>query len=82
MSPSIAREIVTYFARGQTTEKKEILTNRQTEIMELMIEGNTYSSIAQALLISAETVKSHIKQIYTNLHVNDKAQAIAKYMST
>ncbi len=81
MSPSIAREIVTYFAKGQNKEKKKILTSRQTEIMELMIEGNTYSSIAQALLISAETVKSHIKQIYTNLHVNNKAQAIAKYMA-
>lgn len=81
MSPSIAREIVTYFSKGQIKAKEEVLTPRQTEIMELMINGNTYSSIAQNLSVSPETVKSHIKKIYTNLHVNNKAQAIAKYMS-
>lgn len=81
MSPSIAREIVTYFSKGQVKEKEEILTPRQTEIMELMIHGNTYSSIAKNLAVSTETIKSHIKKIYVNLHVNNKAQAIAKYMS-
>lgn len=80
MSPSIAREIVTYFSKGQVKAKTEVLTPRQTEIMELMINGNTYSSIASNLSVSTETVKSHIKKIYVNLHVNNKAQAIAKYI--
>lgn len=81
MSPSIAREIVTYFSKGQNKVKEEILTPRQTQIMELMINGNTYSTIAQNLAVSTETIKSHIKNIYMSLHVNNKAQAIAKYMS-
>lgn len=81
MSPTIAREIVQYFSTGKTTQKKNILTSRQTEIMNLMMEGLTYSSIAQKLTVSTETVKSHIKNIYSSLHVNNKAEAIARYMS-
>jgi len=81
MSPLIAREIVQYFSKGQTTKKKDILTTRQTEIMNLMMEGLTYSGIAKQINVSTETVKSHIKKIYTSLHVNNKAEAIARYLS-
>lgn len=80
MSPSIAREIVQYFSKGQAEKKEQLLTDRQTQIMDLMITGCTYASIAEQLSVSPETIKSHIKKIYTSLHVNNKAEAIARYM--
>ncbi len=80
MSPSIAREIVHYFSKNEAVKKEKLLTERQTEIMDLMIKGLTYAAIAKQLLVSTETVKSHIKKIYSTLHVNNKAEAIARYM--
>jgi len=81
MSPAIAREIVNFFINGQHKKKEiSLLTDRQKEIMELMIDGKTYSLIAQELLVSVETIRSHIKKIYVALHAQNSAEAVAKYL--
>ena len=79
MSPSIAREIVTHLMGGRVS-KATILTDRQKEILEQLIEGKSYGAIAQKLFISVETVRTHVKAMYKVLHVNNKAEAIAKYL--
>jgi len=83
MSPSIAREIINHFTSSSSPKlevKSEILTKRQIEILELLVEGSSYNSVAEQLHISIETVKSHIKNIYRDLNVNNKAGAVAKYL--
>ena len=55
MSPSIAREIVTYLMGGRVS-KATILTKRQREILERMVDGKSYTNIAEELFISPETV--------------------------
>ncbi len=79
MSPSIAREIVTHLMGGRVS-KATILTERQKEILEKLVEGKSYGAIAQSLFISIETVRTHVKSMYKVLHVNNKAEAIAKYL--
>ncbi len=79
MSPSIAREIVTHLMGGRVS-KATILTDRQKEILEKLVEGKSYGAIAQSLFISVETVRTHVKSMYKVLHVNNKAEAIAKYL--
>lgn len=79
MSPSVAREIVTYLMGGRVS-KATILTERQKEILERMIDGKSYTTIAGELFISPETVKTHIKKLYQVLHVNSKSEAIAMYL--
>ena len=79
MSPSIAREIVTHLMGGRVS-KATILTDRQKEILEKLVEGKSYGAIAQSLFISIETVRTHVKSMYKVLHVNNKAEAIAKYL--
>ncbi len=79
MSPSIAREIVTHLMGGRVS-KATILTDRQKEILELLVEGKSYGAIAQKLFISVETVRTHVKALYKVLHVNNKAEAISKYL--
>lgn len=81
MSPSIAREIVTYLLNGSATKKMNILTSRQQEIIDRMVKGKTYKTIAAELHISIETVRSHIKKMYKSLEVNNKAEAIALYLN-
>lgn len=58
---------------------KEILvaqgiSTREEEIIELLVEGKTNSEIATALFISANTVKTHIKNIYAKLKVSNRVQ--------
>jgi DNA-binding NarL/FixJ family response regulator len=72
MSSKIARLVVESFQRNQNSP----LSPRETEVLELLSEGKSYSVIADELFIHKETVKSHIKNIYYKLQVNSKAAAI------
>jgi DNA-binding NarL/FixJ family response regulator len=74
MTSNIARMLVTSFQKNKETP----LTKRETEILAYLSEGKTRSMIAQELFIDAETVKSHVKNIYAKLDVHSKADAIQK----
>lgn len=79
MSPSIAREIVNHLMGGRIS-KATILTERQKEILEKLVDGKSYQTIAGELFVSVETVRSHVKKMYKVLHVNNKTEAITQYM--
>ena len=79
MSPSIAREIVNHLMGGRVS-KASILSDRQKEILEMLVDGKSYGAISTQLFISVETVRSHIKKMYKVLQVNNKTEAITKYM--
>lgn len=79
MSPSIAREIVNHLLGG-TKEVKNSLSERQNEILKALSEGKSYRIISEELFISIETVRSHIKKLYRQLQVNNKAEAITLYL--
>jgi len=81
MSPSIAREIVHYFIKGEVKKPAISLTPRQTEIIEMMIEGKTSKAISNELNITNDTVRYHIKAMYKALHANNKTEAIMRYMN-
>jgi DNA-binding NarL/FixJ family response regulator len=82
MSPRIAKEISKHFFSKSITKATEIiLSTRQKEVMDFLVEGYTYSQISDKLSISVETVRSHIKKTYKTLHVNNKSEAIATYIA-
>ncbi|MEM6629347.1 MAG: response regulator transcription factor [Bacteroidota bacterium] len=74
MSAHIARKVLSYFHPS----RRSPLTPRESEILRLLCEGQTYSSIGEALFISGHTVRSHIKNIYQKLYVNSRAEAVKK----
>jgi DNA-binding NarL/FixJ family response regulator len=80
MSPSIARKVVNYFA-PKPARDNEVLTSRQQQIVEGLVDGLSYKMIADKYLISVETVRDHIKKIYKKLQVNSKAEVIKKRLS-
>lgn len=80
MSPVIAREILNYMVRGEVKASPSLLTSRQTEILECLVEGKSYSQIAKELAVSIETIRTHIKKMYKTIHVNNKVEAVAKYL--
>lgn len=72
MSANIARIVVHSFQRSQESP----LTRRETEILEQVADGKTRSRIASEMFIDLETVKSHLKNIYSKLDVHSRADAI------
>jgi len=74
MSPSIARRITKSFR--PTSDNP--LSNRETEILQKLCNGENYKVIADSLFISGHTVRAHIKNIYKKLQVNSRAQAVKK----
>ena len=56
----------------------EPLTEREEEILQELVRGNSYKSTADHLFISVHTVRFHIRSIYEKLHVHSKSQAVAK----
>ncbi len=78
MSPQIARKVITHFNdRGQKQQESN-LTNREQDIVNGLVDGLSYKLIANRLDISIDTVRAHIRNIYKKLHVNSKAEVIAK----
>ena len=74
MSSKIARMVIDNFHINPNSP----LTKRETEILQLISEGKTYTQISEQLFISKETSKTHIKNIYAKLQVNCKSEALAK----
>jgi DNA-binding NarL/FixJ family response regulator len=86
ISPGIAHKILqlvqnnTITLAQKTTAPKEKtpfnLTEREQEILKLLVQGLLYKEIGRELDISANTAKKHVMNIYGKLHVNSKIQAL------
>lgn len=57
-----------------------ILTRREVEVLRLMAAGRTNQQIADELVISAGTVKSHVKRVLRKLHATNRAEAASSYV--
>ncbi len=77
MTSSIAKKVLQLFVHKPIKENKENLTKREIELLSLMVKGKSYKMIASDLLLSVETVRSHIKNIYKKLQVNNATSAVA-----
>ncbi|MDW3652311.1 MAG: response regulator transcription factor [Bacteroidia bacterium] len=75
MSPAIARRVVNSFHHHK---KQSQLSERETEVLKLLCEGENYKSIADKLFVSSNTIKAHIKHIYKKLQVHTRAEAVSK----
>lgn len=83
MSPRIARWLLEDFrvsADLAPPPDEPALTRREREVVEYFATGATYAEIARALGITVNTVRTHVKNIYTKLHVASKTEAVLKAM--
>jgi DNA-binding NarL/FixJ family response regulator len=79
MSPRIARRVLERSREaGWQTGSHEEFSDRELEILSSIVRGDSYKLIASRWSISVNTVRSHIKNIYTKLHVHSKSEAVAK----
>jgi len=79
MSPSIARKVVAYFHPKKSLH--EVLTNREMDIVNGIIDGLSYKLVAGKLDISIDTVRKHIKNTYRKLHINSRSQLMQHYFN-
>ncbi len=79
MSPQIARKVIAHFQDdNKETKPDSELTPREHDIVNGLVDGLSYKMIADRYDISIDTVRAHIRNIYKKLHVNSKAEVIAK----
>ena len=81
MSSSIARKVVQSFQqfsapKGSATAA---LSDREMDVLKLLAQGYVYKEIGDQLSISVPTVGTHVRHIYNKLHVQTRAQAVAKF---
>jgi DNA-binding NarL/FixJ family response regulator len=82
MTASIARRVVQSFQTAPSTLIEDYrLTNRENEILYSLVDGLSYKRIADKYCVSISTVRTHICNIYHKLHVNSKAEAVARVLS-
>jgi DNA-binding NarL/FixJ family response regulator len=81
MSPQIARRVIEYFHPEKTSQSQSPLTDKEKEVVLCLVDGLSYKMIADKIGVSIETVRTHIKHIYSKLHVHCKADVIRKSLS-
>ncbi len=80
MTSSVAHEVVRFFSKPPSKDKPmEGLSDREQEILNLIVEGHAYKTIADKLSISMGTVNMFISRIYKKLHVHSRGEAAAKF---
>ncbi len=84
-SPSVARRVIDYFANPHRYDPHAVpprafpeLTDREREILDLIARGVSNPEIAQRLVLSPNTVRNHISNIFSKLQVADRAEAIVR----
>lgn len=78
MSASIARRVLEMFPHAQRQHREYHITDRERDILLLLVEGLGKKEIADRLALSYFTIDTHLKNIYTKLHVHSGAGAVAK----
>ncbi len=82
MTPTVARQVLQMFSERN---KKPVidfnLSERELEILAMLVQGLSYKMIAGKCHISYSTVNSHISHIYEKLHVKSGTEAVAKALA-
>jgi DNA-binding NarL/FixJ family response regulator len=84
ITPNLARRLLTKFEQRQVSgqalpqnKSKDKLSEREKEVLKLVASGYTSTEIGSRLIISGQTVNTHIKNIYRKLNVRTRAQAVS-----
>jgi DNA-binding NarL/FixJ family response regulator len=80
VAPAVTRRLLEQFIRrpppGRKADRLSALTERETEVLGLMARGWSNTQIAEHLVVSETTVKTHVTRILTKLGVRDRVQAV------
>jgi DNA-binding NarL/FixJ family response regulator len=78
-SPAIARRLTGFFAAGRLDSPTfPELTEREREVLALLVDGRSNPEIARRLTVTLKTVQNHVSNICTKLQVADRTQAVLR----
>lgn len=78
LDPQVARQVMSHLKTPMSTEENPAigqLSQREMEVLKLMVEGQSNPEIAAELYLSPNTVKTHVRGIMNKLAVDDRVQA-------
>jgi DNA-binding NarL/FixJ family response regulator len=76
LDPAIQHHVLAAVSAPIEAEAPDDLTPREVEVLTLIAEGLTNTEIAERLVVSAATVKSHVNHIFAKIGARDRAQAV------
>ena len=76
LDPAVQHHVVAALATPAAAPLPDDLTPREAEVLGLIAEGLTNAEIAERLVVSAATVKSHVNHIFSKIGARDRAQAV------
>jgi DNA-binding NarL/FixJ family response regulator len=81
MTPAIARKVIQSFQHSpgaKPRQEAEPLTIREQEVLTRLVQGKSYSAIAEELFLSVDGVRYHLRHIYEKLQVKSRSEAVAR----
>ncbi|HAX89146.1 MAG TPA: DNA-binding response regulator [Cyanobacteria bacterium UBA11370] len=75
LDPQIGRQVLKHLSPSSPSGNVTNLSQRELEVLKLIVEGKSNPEIASALYLSANTVKTHVRGIMNKLSVDDRVQA-------
>jgi DNA-binding NarL/FixJ family response regulator len=76
LDPAVQHHVVAALSTPAAAPLPDDLTPREAEVLGLIAEGLTNAEIAERLVVSAATVKSHVNHIFSKIGARDRAQAV------
>ncbi len=75
LDPSVAAKVLEEMRRGHDRDEVDPLSRREVEVLSALARGRSNKEIAKELSIGEETVKTHVSNILSKLHLADRTQA-------
>ncbi len=77
-SPNTARRLSAFFSRSKPATPFPELTEREQQVLQRIARGLTNAAIADELYLSDKTVRNHVSNIFSKLHVASRAEAVVR----
>jgi DNA-binding NarL/FixJ family response regulator len=78
LSPQVTRQVLDAFSAGPSLLPREELSSRELDVLQCLAQGMTTSQIADSLVISENTVKTHVRHILEKLEASNRLEAVSK----
>jgi len=78
MSPEVASRVIKLFREVRPPERVDYdLTPHETRLLKLLVGGHNYTTAAEELNVSFNTIKFHMRHVYEKLQVHSKSEAVS-----
>lgn len=80
MSPEVAKKVITFFHKSKSHSDDFSLTQREKEVLSLIVKGYLYKEIADKMGVTIDAIKKHAHNIYEKLQVRNRTEVARKYL--